>query len=109
MDAAHAGIAAQRRYAHRIQSEERMRLLREEERRNTVAAFVSDWQSNAAYVAWKNDLKRIKDMTAEEVALANHEFLCLRRKELRELFASDLERYGQELHAKGLAFHRNHI
>eukprot|EP00842_Homolaphlyctis_polyrhiza_P001079 jgi/Hompol1/1972/HPOL_005032-RA len=69
-------IQAENQHLKRIKEENRLQLQREIERK----------------VAWKHDLKRLEDMTSEEVMLANQEFLILRRKELKELFECDMAR-----------------
>ncbi|KAI8924290.1 hypothetical protein BC831DRAFT_466188 [Entophlyctis helioformis] len=88
---AHVTLLAEN--SHTFRDENTLRLQREAERSKTSGAFVSQWDNNACYVAWKCDMGRIKDMTAEEAALANHEFLSLRRKQLKDLFDRDLTRY----------------
>ncbi|KAJ1339416.1 hypothetical protein BSLG_005982 [Batrachochytrium salamandrivorans] len=45
----------------------------------------------------EDQLKKMKDATAEEIALANREFLSLRQKELCQLLKDDKARYEKEL------------
>ncbi|XJO75863.1 hypothetical protein BDV3_006473 [Batrachochytrium dendrobatidis] len=85
-------IHAENQSYRRIKNENRLQMQCQIERQNTMAAFVSKWQDQASNITWKTNLKKMKDATAEEIALANREFLSLRQKELCQLLKDDKAR-----------------
>ncbi|KAJ3308606.1 hypothetical protein HDU76_003863 [Blyttiomyces sp. JEL0837] len=98
-------IRAEQEYNKRVKEENRLKHQQEIERRNRVAAFVSEWQDNALQISMKADLKKIREMTQSEIELANRELLLIRRREMRELLQQDMNVFKDELAVRNVAIH----
>ncbi|KAI9335597.1 hypothetical protein DFJ73DRAFT_798801 [Zopfochytrium polystomum] len=102
-------IRAEQEYNKRVKEENRLKHQQETERRNRVAAFVSEWQDNAIHISMKAELKQIQEMTQSEMQAAGRELLLLRRQEMRALLERDRQMLDEELAQRGLAVHKDRL